>query len=133
MESELSSTAILYFLLCGSTEYSIFPAYSQVVLFLRHERKITKITKISFCTSLGIAHSTKMGFPDTARCSSYCYQYEGHHLARKNITDKDLSNPFCSPRFRVSVSGSPQQTAFAFGVPDHINGFHPYLVGSVCL
>ena len=44
-----------------------------------------------------------------------------------------VSNPFCSPRFRASVSGSPQQTAFAFGVPDHINGFHPYLVGSVCL
>ena len=42
-------------------------------------------------------------------------------------------NPFCSPRFRLSVSGSSQQTAFAFGVPDDINGFHPYSVGSVCL
>jgi len=42
-------------------------------------------------------------------------------------------NPFCSPRFRPSVSGSPQQIAFAFGVPDEINGFHPYSIGSICL
>lgn len=44
-----------------------------------------------------------------------------------------VSNPFCSPRFRVSGSGRSQQAAFAFGVPHDINGFHPYTVRSACL
>jgi len=43
---------------------------------------------------------------------------------------KDLSNPFCSPRFRPSVSGPSQLAAFAFGIPYDINGFHPYTVRS---
>ena len=43
------------------------------------------------------------------------------------------SNPFCSPRFRLSGSGMRQLNAFAFGVPYDINGFHPYTVGSISL
>ena len=35
-------------------------------------------------------------------------------------------DPFCSPRFRASVSETRQSAAFAFGVPHDINGFHPY-------
>ena len=42
-------------------------------------------------------------------------------------------NPFCSPRFRASESGTRQLAAFAFGVPHDINGFHPYTVRSASL
>ncbi len=41
------------------------------------------------------------------------------------------ANPFLCPRFRLSASGSSQLTAFAFGVPVDINGFHPYTDRSI--
>jgi len=44
-----------------------------------------------------------------------------------------VSNPVRYPRFRVSTSGMRQRTAFAFGVPHDINGFHPYTMSSVRL
>ncbi len=55
---------------------------------------------------------------------------------RRNVggrATKDLSNPVCSPRFRVSASRYAQQTAFAFGVPPCIYGFYPYTQNSICL
>ena len=42
-------------------------------------------------------------------------------------------NPILSPRFRASASDLHQYTAFAFGVPHHINGFHSYTMSSVYL
>ena len=44
-----------------------------------------------------------------------------------------LSNPVRYPRFSVSVSGTRQYIAFAFGVPHDINGFHPYTMSSMYL
>ena len=44
-----------------------------------------------------------------------------------------VSNPIRYPRFRVSVSVMRQLTAFAFGVPHDINGFHPYTMSSINL
>ena len=63
-----------------------------------------------------------------------CREIFSRKLSRcLKIKTERLSNPFCSPRFRISVSGRSQLTAFAFGVPHDINGFHPYTVRSVSL
>ena len=35
-----------------------------------------------------------------------------------------VSNPVCSPSFRVSASGEVQEPAFATGVPSDLNAFH---------
>src|ERR1700690_1365487 len=37
-----------------------------------------------------------------------------------------VSNPVCSPRFRVSASVTSQRAAFAIGVPPDICAFHRY-------
>lgn len=37
-----------------------------------------------------------------------------------------VSNPFCSPHFRASVSKISQWLVFTSGVPANINGYHPY-------
>jgi len=47
-------------------------------------------------------------------------------IVLSKISSERLSNPIRYPRFRVSASGVRQCTAFAFGVPLDINGFHPY-------
>src|SRR5215470_9356518 len=44
-----------------------------------------------------------------------------------------VSNPVCSPRFRVSASVTVQKAAFAAGIPPDIYGFHPYTGNSAFL
>ena len=44
-----------------------------------------------------------------------------------------VSNPVCSPRFRVSVSVASQQVAFASGVPPNLYAFYRYTRNSTCL
>ena len=44
-----------------------------------------------------------------------------------------VSNPVCSPRFRVSASVPVQKAAFASGIPPDIYGFHPYTGNSAFL
>ena len=41
-----------------------------------------------------------------------------------------VSNPVCSPGFRVSESGIFQVSAFATGVPYDIYAFHCYTINS---
>ena len=44
-----------------------------------------------------------------------------------------LSNPIRSPSFRLSVSVSAQQSAFATGVPPNLYAFHRSTWNSLCL
>ncbi len=44
-----------------------------------------------------------------------------------------VSNPVCSPRFRVSASVSVQVAAFATGIPPNIYEFHLYTGNSTTL
>ncbi len=44
-----------------------------------------------------------------------------------------VSNPVCYPRFRVSVSVSVQEGAFATGIPPDIYEFHLYTGNSPSL
>ncbi len=44
-----------------------------------------------------------------------------------------VSNPVCSPRFRVSASVSVQEAAFATGIPPDIYEFHLYTGNSTSL
>jgi hypothetical protein len=44
-----------------------------------------------------------------------------------------VSNPVCSPHFRVSASVASQETAFATGVPPDIYAFHRYTGNSISL
>ncbi|KAH7285649.1 hypothetical protein KP509_33G038800 [Ceratopteris richardii] len=43
-----------------------------------------------------------------------------------------VSNPICSPSFRLSVSVSAQQSAFAFGVLSDLYAFHRSTGNSLC-
>src|SRR5205814_6485297 len=56
----------------------------------------------------------------------------GWHSAFTAWTTR-VSNPVCSPRFRVSASVSVQVAAFATGVPPDIYEFHLYTGNSATL
>jgi len=58
-------------------------------------------------------------------CASACRQ--------AGVAHKKVSNPIRYPRFRASASRKCQCAAFAFGVPQDINGFHPYTLSSAHL
>ena len=44
-----------------------------------------------------------------------------------------VSNPLCSPRFRISASVKPQKIAYALGVPSDICEFYLYFRNSTLL
>ena len=54
-------------------------------------------------------------------------------VAAEKFAQERALIPFAPHAFVTQGQETPQQAAFAFGVPHDINGFHPYTVSSVDL
>jgi hypothetical protein len=74
------------------------------------------------------------------RRSAYRVSYDTRRVKAPDIQHSSftawttrVSNPVCSPRFRVSASVSVQKAAFATGVPLDIYEFHLYTKHSTFL
>ncbi len=129
----------------------MFPCRSDCLFTLSNERGLayslyglSSICILLGCLGITISLFAKSGFPDIAKLH-FDVTAEGDTLTLRAtsayirvlireylrlLQRNNVSNPFCSPRFRLSASGRGQLLAFAFGVPNDINGFHPYTVRS---
>jgi hypothetical protein len=87
-------------------------------------------------SGLSVSNSSKFidtGFPRYSWMHTPTSRPRGTPLVLLFMRYRDLSNPIRYPRFHASASGTRQCTAFAFGIPHNINGFHPYTVSSMHL
>ena len=129
------------FLHCSSFRYSDFPAYSQIVLRQTQEypelveglhRALPREETCSLALPLS-GVSTHILKALAGATAPYRENFHQEIFVLSKCECERLSNPIRYPRFRVSVSGVRQYSAFAFGVPHDINGFHPYTMSSMYL